>query len=39
MSVDTQKLTEHIKDLNKYFYPGEKKQLKQISTSKNKKNE
>jgi hypothetical protein len=35
MSVDTQKLTEHIKDLNQHFYPGEKKQPKQ--TSKNKK--
>ena len=37
MSVDTQKLTEHISDLNKHFYPGEKKRPKQISTSKNKK--
>ena len=37
MSVDTQKLTEHIKDLNKHFYPDEKKKSKQISTSKNKK--
>jgi hypothetical protein len=37
LSVDTQKLAEHIKDLNKHFYPGEKKKPNQISTSKNKK--
>jgi len=36
-SVDTQKLTEQIKELNKHFYPSEKKQPKQILTSKNKK--
>jgi len=37
MLVDTQKLTEQIKDLNRHFYPGEKKQPKRISTLKNNK--
>jgi len=34
ISVDTQKLAEHINDLNKRFYTREKKQSKQIKNKK-----
>ena len=34
MTVDTQKLAEHINDLNKHFYPDEKKQPKQTKNKK-----